>query len=43
MTELRMHRWGLAIPLALMSLLFVGATAIGIWAYWAVDTTALSG
>jgi hypothetical protein len=30
-------RWRLATPLLLMSLLSLGATLLGAWAYWSVD------
>jgi hypothetical protein len=35
-----LHRWGLAVPLTILSMLFLGATILGIWAFWGDDTTA---
>jgi hypothetical protein len=32
-------RWRLATPLIILSLLCLGATALGAWAYWSVDST----
>jgi len=33
-------RWRIAIPLALISALLLGATVLGAWAYWDDDSTA---
>ncbi|GGQ87388.1 hypothetical protein [Couchioplanes azureus] len=34
------QRWRIAVPLAVISALLLGATALGAWAYWNVDSTA---
>lgn len=36
----RLHRLRLAVPLAVVSLLCLGATVLGAWAYWSGDTVA---
>jgi hypothetical protein len=36
----RLHHWRLAVPLFVVSLLCLGATVLGAWAYWSGDTTA---
>jgi hypothetical protein len=33
-------RWRIATPLAIISALLLGATALGAWAYWGDDSTA---
>lgn len=34
-----LHRWGLAVPLTILSLLFLGASVLNIGAYRSGDTT----
>ncbi|MGA5305987.1 hypothetical protein ACPCHT_39285 [Nucisporomicrobium flavum] len=34
------RRWRIAVPLAILSALLLGATVLGAWAYWSEDSAA---